>query len=89
MPARGASAGLRSWADAGQAVTDAEVFALIVLHRISLDAGTRIKDAPSGVVELPIWIARRGHVAVSRETAAGAVVALAGVVGLLPRSARA
>jgi hypothetical protein len=51
--------------------------ALLVRHRISLDAGTRIVQTERGEVEVPIWIARRRGETVSREVAVDAVLELA------------
>jgi hypothetical protein len=63
-------------------MTDAEVFALIVRHRIALDVGTRYEDGKAS----PIWIARRNAESVSRESVTEAVLALAQRQGLLPRA---
>lgn len=57
--------------------------ALIVRHRISLDAATRIIETERGPVEIPIWIARRRGETVSREVAVDAVRELAHRQGLL------
>lgn len=57
--------------------------ALIVRHRISLDAATRIVQTERGEVEVLIWIARRRGETVSGEVAVDAVRELARRQGLL------
>jgi len=61
--------------------------ALIVRHRISLDAATRIVWSERGEVEVPVWIARRNGETCSREVAVDAVRDLARRQGLLPVAA--
>jgi len=70
------SKGAGAWMDLAQ------MGAVIVRFRISLDAATRIVQTERGEVELPIWIARRLGETVSREVAVDAVRELAQRQGL-------
>ena len=60
----------------------AQMGAVLVRYRISLDAATRIMQTDRGEVEIPIWIARRLGETVSREVAIDAVRELARRQGL-------
>jgi len=60
----------------------AQMGAVLVRYRISLDAATRIMQTDRGEVEIPIWIARRLGETVSREVAIDAVRELAQRQGL-------